>query len=94
VNPAAKVGVHYAAGNVVGGSGMSTFAGSLQIGDEDGAVFGYPLMDSHGAEVHIVVRTHGPMDPANMPRQIHDIELECDPAICYDVQFSVHPPAE
>jgi hypothetical protein len=65
-NPATNADVLYAAGHVIGGSGKATFAGSRRVADNSGSVFaalGLPapgLVDARTAEIHLVVRTHGP----------------------------------
>lgn len=61
----------FAAGRVVGGSGKATFAGQLSVGDDSGSAFyeiGMPelalgLSNPHGAEVHLLVHSHGPAVP-------------------------------
>jgi hypothetical protein len=61
----------FAAGRVVGGSGKATFAGQLAVGDDSGSAFyeiGMPelahgLTNPQGAEVHLLVHSHGPAVP-------------------------------
>jgi hypothetical protein len=73
--------VLYGSGNVVGESENASFGFSLNAGDNSGsiaALFGMPLDNGegfglrypHGAEIHYVARTHGPMVPSEMPAQI------------------------
>jgi hypothetical protein len=61
--------VTYAAGNVVGGSGISNFAGHLSTGHTDQEWFGNGLTNPTGAEIHLVVRTHGEI----IPGLVHDM---------------------
>ena len=71
----------YAAGHVIGGSGKGNFSGHLSVGDifdtpsPNGSlpVFNTPLT----AEVHIALRTHGPVQPGMMPDQIETIDGGC-----------------
>lgn len=81
-NPAVKPDVLHAAGNVVGGSEKVSFGYHRQAGDNSGSIadlFGMPtdngepwgLIDARAAEVHYVVRIHGPLNPEAMPAQIH-----------------------
>ncbi len=111
--------VLYAAGNVVGGSQKASFGYHRSAGDNSGSLadlFGLPtdengdsfgLIDPMGAEVHYVVRSHGPKVPANMPEQIltYGGGCEVDYAMpsgpddlhfalgeCQDVQFAIFQP--
>ena len=65
-NPAVGADFHFASGHVTGGSGNSTFAGRLNVGDtsRSGLVeFGedpVPLMDAYKAEVLLAIHSHGP----------------------------------
>jgi hypothetical protein len=81
-NPAVKPDVLYAAGNVVGGSEKTRFGYHRNAGDNSGSIaglFGMPtdngdpwgLIDAKAAEVHYVIRVHGPLNPDEMPAQIH-----------------------
>jgi hypothetical protein len=108
-NAAAVVDVLYVAGNIAGGAGTSTFSGRRMAGDNSGSLFaalGAPapgLVDPIGAEVHLIVRDHGPAVPGLVPAQIQSFEGGCTPAssfglgtgtyACVDVQFSVHNPS-
>lgn len=107
-NPAAVVDVVYLAGGVVGGQGTSTFSGHRAAGDNSNSLFaalGAPapgLIDPMAAEMHLIVRDHGPAIPGQIPAQIHTFQGACTaassfglgdgPNACEDVQFSVHLP--
>jgi hypothetical protein len=84
-HPNAETGaaVGYAAGNVVGNSGKSGFGSSLKLHDDSGFLFGM-LTNPRGAEIHFVVRDHGPKNPEWMPRQIHTFEGGCMPVFDED----------
>jgi hypothetical protein len=69
------------AGNIVDDSEVASFGFSRKAGDNSGSVadlFGMPtdngepygLIDPWGAEIHYVLRLHGPMIPLEMPAQI------------------------
>ena len=80
--------VIYGAGHVVGGSGKGNFSAHLNNGDI--GRFGNGLIDAQGAEVHIVVRCHGPADPGRISEQIHTFEVGCE--VCADVWFGIFLP--
>ena len=108
-NPDAVTDVLYVAGNIAGGPGTSTFSGLRAAGDNSVSLFaalGVPapgLVDPLGAEVHLIVRDHGPKVPGLVPAQIHSFEGGCTPAssfdlgtgtyACMDIQFSIHNPS-
>lgn len=81
-----EVEVLYAAGHVVGASGKGHFSGNLNIGDDDGSInesiFGLPgvggLQDARTAEVHLVLRSHGPAIPGEVDAQINSYPGGCD----------------
>ena len=88
-NPDGPLSVQYAAGHVIDDSGVAEFGGHLRVGDLDGAINGGPgLLDAQGADVVLVVRDHGPTDPARVDEQIHTIGA-CNPT-CTDRQMSMH----
>jgi hypothetical protein len=84
--------VLFATGNVVDASGQGGFAAQLSEGDISGALFGPGLLDSRAAEVHLVVRYHGPVVPALMPMQINSFGGGCFVFACDDVQAAIHVP--
>ncbi|MDH3709118.1 MAG: hypothetical protein OER04_04475 [Cyclobacteriaceae bacterium] len=108
---AVGVDVMYAAGNVAGGSGIAGFAGHLKENDISASTnefFGLEpvgLLDSKKAEIHLVVRSHGPKIPGQVQDQISSYEGGCTvffdpfteipdaPGECADTQFAIYPPA-
>mgnify|MGYP000176163377 CR=1 FL=1 len=79
-----EVEVLYAAGHVVGGSGKGKFTGHLKVGDDSesiNALFGLPpaggLQDAKAAEIHLVLRSHGPKIPGLVNEQISSYEGGC-----------------
>ena len=99
---ATQVSVGYAAGHVVDHNGKGNFAARLSVGDTSGfgggtdalppPPFGSGLLNPHGAEVHLVIRTHGAPIPGLVSDQIHTFEGGCAINACDDRQFSVHMP--
>lgn len=81
-----EVEVLYAAGHVVGNSGTGNFAASLNENDTDGSInediFGLPsyggLHDARTAEIHLVLRSHGPAIPGQVDEQISTYPGGCE----------------
>ncbi|WP_086477032.1 hypothetical protein [Arenibacter amylolyticus] len=94
------VDVLYAAGHVVGKNGKGNFSAHLKEGDNSESInqefFGLPpagglqLGNALTAEVHVVLRTHGPKVPGLVNEQIGSYEGGCDNPILYP-PFSVYP---
>jgi hypothetical protein len=99
--------VLFAAGNLIGGSGSGGFAGSLNVADLKGCQppFGdlglcrQGLLNPDGAEVHFVVRSHGPNLRGLVSDQIRTFAGGCTPETsfgagtgpneCQDLQFAI-----
>lgn len=90
INPLVAGSVLYAAGNIVGPSWKGRFAGHLSLGDTGGALFGPGILNPMGAEVHVLVRSHGPIIPGDVPSQIHTVGGGCNP--CIDRQAAAFTP--
>lgn len=107
----------YADGSLVGGNGHARFTDRLAIGDERdscidffvAAVDGlegrdHGLTNPEGAEVHLVVRSHGPRIPGEVAAQRSTFDGGCEefleagathelePGQCSDLQVAVLPP--
>ncbi len=90
----ADVGVHFAAGHVANGSKFNA-AGHLNEGDSSGLLFGLPLEDATTAEVHLVVRSHGPastLTGQELAAALHSVDGGCGTNTCGDAQFAVFLP--
>ena len=106
-----EVEVMYVAGHVVGSNGKGNFSGHVNEGDDSGstnAFFGLPgyggLHDVDAAELHFVLRSHGPAIPGQVHEQISSYEGGCsvffppftaipeNPGECGDFQFAIFPP--
>ena len=82
-----EASVLFADGRVVGRNGRGRFMAGLAV-----EVFGPGLLDPSGAEVHVLVRTHGPEILEVLHEQLTTATGGCPPNSCGDQQFSVHLP--
>lgn len=106
-NPAVNAAVFYAAGFVTGGDGVGTEdgtgnvssyvnAGALPVGTDivaDGTGDRLEPGNGYRAEVHIVVRTHGMINPMTVHEQIGTFNGGCNPT-CMNQQAAVFMPVE
>lgn len=80
-NALALPSVQFAAGHVIGGSGEADYGGYLGEGDTDGcaspALPCNGLLDSRTADVHLVIRTHGPAIPGLVDEQLGTFNGGC-----------------
>jgi hypothetical protein len=106
-NPEVEADVLYAAGAVTQ-TGRGYFRGRLTENDRSGSiahVFEMPaasgLHNAETAEVHLIVRSHGPVIPEVLERQLNSYEGGCNTELpvgeipravgeCADVEFAVH----
>lgn len=96
-------------GRVIQNSGKANFAGHRNEGDNSDSIipvfFGemaFGLKDARKAEIHFVIRSHGPLIPGLINEQISTFSAGCagfppelgtpGPNNCQDLQFSVHMP--
>jgi hypothetical protein len=103
-NPDVSASVQYAGGHVVGGSGRYAVGSHLSEGSTAGCALGdllcTGLIDARRADVHLVVRTHGPALTEFLPRQFNSFGAACGnveprfggggPNTCEDLQFAAH----
>ncbi len=97
-----KVGVEvmYAGGHVVGTNGKGNFSAYLNAGDDTpesmNTSFGFPSVgglaigNTFDAEVHVVLRTHGPKVSGLVNDQISSYRGGCDEPFKY-APFTVYP---
>lgn len=94
-NPDVNASVFWATGEVVDNGETGVFSASLLENHlpegSDQVLFGDGLIDSFEAEIHLVVRSHGPAIPGLEEEQISTFNGGCPPNECIDVQFSVFP---
>ncbi len=96
--------VTYAAGTVIDDAGNGTFVGYHPLGHTEQAWFGHGLTNPLGAEVHLVLRTHGPVIEDRLDAMIgtfrdgcHNVDEdhpahadgETGPNECHDLQFAI-----
>lgn len=97
-DPAVQSSAFYAAGHVIGGNGAGNYGGHTSTEGPQGEVLWGPgLTNALGADIHFVVRTHGPALPEFLPGQIQSFGVGCSnappftgPNVCEDLQFAVH----
>ena len=95
---AVKGAVIFGTGHVVGNNGKGNFSARLNEGDNPVALFGLTsgLLDSQTAEIHLVLRTHGPAIPGIVNEQIDSYFGGCAPDngtfACEDILAAVFPP--
>jgi hypothetical protein len=83
-------------GIVVGPDGKGVYGAFREVGDLTGARpgtgFGAGLTDPLAAQIHIVLRSHGPAsaDPAILEQQLTMFNGGCPAAGCVNLQASVH----
>jgi len=87
----------YATGHVVGDNGKANFAAHLSVGDLSGLdatappIFAGPgLLHPFEAEVHLVVRNHGPAIPGRIAEQTKVFAGGCDVFACVNVAAAAH----
>lgn len=91
-NPAVGASVVFATGHVLPPTGVGNFADHLKVGDTRGALFGAGLQAPRGAEIHLVIRSHGAPIPGLVHEQISSVEGGCHVNVCEDTQFAAHHP--
>lgn len=91
-----------ATGRIVAADGTARYGAYLRMGDASRALFGPGLLDPRGAEIILVLRTHGPKIPQLLSEMLHTFGAGCTtappgtgtpgPNDCHEVQVSVHSP--
>ena len=104
-----EVQLLYAAGHVAGNNGKGNFSAHLKENDDSGSIhelFGLPnfggIQNAKTAEIHAVIRSHGPKIPGLVNEQINSYEGGCtvnfpafteipdEPGECGDIIASIH----
>lgn len=94
-NPDAQPSLMFATGRLIGEDGAADFGAFRAVGDTTGAVFGPGLLNAMKAEIHLVVRSHGPAflnDPEMLQQQLSTFNGGCPPNTCSNHQVSIHQP--
>ncbi len=93
---AAQISALRADGHVIDNAGTATFRSRLPVGDVSEAIFGGGLQKPMAAEVHLIVRTHGPAAAGNIDNMLYNVNGGCEGVFpnppCSDVQFAVFKP--
>ncbi len=92
-NVAAGVSLIYGAGHLIPTSGRGNFAAHLGVGDTRGAMFGPGLTDPLNAEIHVVLRTHGPVIPEMLDQQLSTFAGGCEVNTCANEISAEHRPS-
>lgn len=97
INPNANISMLFADGAMSDADGNISFSAILPVGRALGELLAGPgLVDPRRAEIHLVVRAHGPLDLSRAYEQLSTFEPHpilggtCVP--CEDVQFAMHLP--
>ena len=106
----AMVDILFSGGSIAGNNEWIRLGGHRKRGDNSGSVYSFlgvedppGLIDPMGAEVHLVLRSHGPVIPGMVADQIGSFEGGCvvfqnPPEIpdeegeCADIKASIHLP--
>jgi hypothetical protein len=93
---AADVSILRADGHVIDQSGEAKYAAGLVKGDTSEAVVGPGLLHPISAEIHLVVRSHGPAQPGKLNDMLYSINGGCADKFpnppCTDLKYSVFMP--
>ncbi len=81
-------------GRLIGPDGAASYGAFLGLGDTTLAFDGPGLLNPKHAEIHLVVRSHGPasMDAGVLAEQLTTFNGGCPPNMCTNFQISVHEP--
>lgn len=91
---AAEIALIGGTGSVINEDGTGNFSAVLSASENPNTVFGPSLTDPMGAEIHLVLRTHGEVNEETLAEQLIlfnggcDVEFPNEP--CQDLQFAVH----
>lgn len=104
-NPAVQAAVIYAAGFVTGLGDSGNISAHLEAGSvpagadvtPDGTASQLNPGNGFGAEIHVVVRSHGPTTPGSVDQQVGSFNGGCQPVpnvSCANKQAAVFPPVQ
>ena len=92
-NPAVQGSRVNLGGRIIGMDGSATYGSFAGIGDTTSAFDGPGLLDPKHAEIHTVVRSHGPaLMGMALADQLSKFNGGCPPNTCVNVQVAVHQP--
>jgi len=97
-NTKAGVSLGYADGWTVDANGRAVLFDRREVNDMSGIEFGPGLTHPLRAEIHLVLRSHGPVIPGRLGEQISTLLGGCDPEPphqpCQDLQFAIFQQGE
>lgn len=97
-NPAVNVSLVNVGGRIVGASGEATFFNSFDLADSARTYSGPGLVNAEEAEIHVVLVTHGPVQPENLEAQLTTPNGGCRPESadnpCSNVQYAIFKQVE
>lgn len=95
-NPDVQAVVLSGAGQIAGDDGTADFGAFRAVGDTTGREpsvgTAMALENAQKAQVHLVVRNHGPVIPAMLSDQLSMFNGGCPPNTCMNVQAAPHQP--
>ena len=90
----AKTSIVYADGKVIrdsaGHDGLGNFDARLETWDKSGVLSGEGLTNPLGADVHLVLKSHGRLIQGMTYEMTHTFDGGCDVNTCEDIQYAVH----
>jgi hypothetical protein len=93
-NPAAQGALFFGTGQIAGDDGTVDFGAFRAVGDPSGKSEGTAeaLEKPFKAEIHLAIRSHGPVIPGMLSDQLSTFNGGCPPNTCMTVQFAPHQP--
>jgi hypothetical protein len=85
----------WGSGQIAGEDGTADFGAFRAVGDTSGSAglgTGTALENPFKAQIHLVVRSHGPVIPAMLSDQLSTFDGGCPPNTCANVQAAPHQP--
>ena len=94
-NPDVQAVALWGSGQIAGADGTADFGAFRAVGDLTGLEPGngtVGLVNPFKAEIHLVVRSHGPAIPALLSQQLSKFDGGCPPNTCMNLQAAMHQP--
>ena len=94
-NPDVQAVILWGSGQIAGEDGTADFGAFRAVGDTSGSAglgTGTALENPFKAQIHLVVRSHGPVIPAMLSDQLSTFDGGCPPNTCANVQTAPHQP--
>ncbi len=91
-NPDVAASLLWGAGQISDYKGRARFGTELYVGGAPGEIVSGPgLLDADKAEIHAVLRTHGPLIPNQAYAQLTTLGGGCEINTCINQQFAIFP---